>query len=64
MMKLRTAAHSVLLVALFALSACNNPPTPKVATTPPADPVALSASFVSAKLSGTSGVLLSDEVIA
>ncbi|MBC7708861.1 MAG: hypothetical protein H7203_02285 [Rhizobacter sp.] len=64
MLKFRTAAHSGLLAALLALSACNNPPAPKVTTAPPADRVAPTATVVSAELSGANGGLISDEIIA
>ena len=56
MMKFRTAAHSGLLVALLALSACDKPPAPKVTSTPPNDLVAHSKSVGSAKLSAASDV--------
>ena len=63
MMKLRTAEHSVLLAALLALSACNNPPAPKVTATPPTDRIAPTASFAAAKTSGASSVLIGDKTM-
>lgn len=63
MMKLRTAAHSALLAALLPLSACNDPPAPKVTATPPADRIAPIASIVATKPSGASGVLIGDKIM-
>ena len=63
MMKLRTAAHSVLLAALLPLSACNNPPAPKVTATPPADRIAPTASVVTAKPFAASSVLIGDKIM-